>query len=88
MHLVAHQIGVGPREVDELEDAQLCRCPAGSISCTDVQVALDRDVKLAGTHLAHERGAHDVERGRLRSQGPAFGRVVAAEPPRQSGRNP
>ncbi len=68
MHAAAEQVRVGPREVHELEEAEL------RVGLGEPVLAHARRVDhqhLAGFDLSHEVRAHDVERGRLAREHPA-----------------
>ena len=87
-HLLANVVdvaaaddGVGPREVDVLEDARPRRSLREGTVALDA-VGGDGD-DLAVLDLAHELGADDVERAGLRGE-----HIGAAERPSTSGRIP
>ena len=77
VQVAALHVGVRPGEVDELEDAQ-GRRRLGVADGDRLPAGLE-DHDLAGLHVAHELGAHDVERRGLRGEDPAAG-VVAPQP--------
>ena len=66
---------VRPRQVDELEDAQPLaarRSPRRSIPGREAWTPSSSIVRISpGLHVAHERGAHGVERDALRGHRPA-----------------
>ena len=76
VQVAALHVGVRTGEVDELEDAQGRR--RRRVADRDRLAAGLQDHDLAGLHVAHELGAHDVERRGLRGEDPAA-RVVAPE---------
>ena len=81
VHVAAADDGVGPREVDVLEDARPRRAPGEGPMALDA-VGGDGD-DFAVLDLAHELGADDVERAGLRRQ-----HLGLAQLPSTSGRMP
>ena len=70
-HVAAVELGVGPGEVDELEQAQVPVHRLGRHGADAAGTVGPDGHDLARLQLAHELGAHDVERRRLRRQHPA-----------------
>ncbi len=68
VHALAVEVRVGPREVDELEQAEL-RVGLGEAEVVVQTRRVDHD-HLARFDFAHEVRAHDVERGGLAGQHP------------------
>ncbi len=69
VHALAVEVGVGPGEVDELEEAELGIGFGEALAV--VQARRVDDDHLAGLDLAHEVGADDVERCGLAGEHPA-----------------
>ena len=88
--LVAVERGVGPGEVDELEDAELGVEPLDGKRPLRAHLLAVDDDHLAGLELADEGGADDVERRATprRAPSPSRTRRWPRAGPRHSGRKP
>ena len=70
VHLDAVELGVGPREIEELEDAERAAARAGSTACTVCSPLPSTTHGSRRVDLAHELGADEIERARLRRDDP------------------
>ena len=83
--LVAHEIGVGSSEVDELKDAELLATFSRSQELGRGHHVVGNRDEFAGLEFANEGGTHHVEGRRLRSEHPTFGGVFGADAPETEG---